>query len=293
MVIVQAPAKINIHLDIRHTRPDGYHELVSLFQSVSLSDTLVIRSLKTKHECRIADNSDIPCRENIVSKTYERFVKLTGITTGVDVELHKSIPIGGGLGGGSSDAAAMISGLQLLAGTELTESEDRDCALSLGSDVHYFRRGAAAIVTGRGENVMPLVPRTDFSIVIIRPDFSISTKDAYTWLDGYRAGQSESVSGFTAGTIADVYGYQPISNWKFNNSFTPVLVDRHPAYKKIFAKLQNYGSVVTNISGSGSCVFGIFVDSVKARIAFEKFMSEYPVVFCTKPLDKVPQPVLQ
>ncbi len=293
MVYIDAPAKINLHLDIKNRRPDSYHDLASIFQSVSLFDTLLVRSLKTKKECRIRGRFDFPEKENILYKAYREFTEITGITEGIEVRIEKRIPMGAGLGGGSSDAAALIKCLEALFERMLSKSESVACASRLGSDVAFFLSASACFVAGRGEQVTPIHPRTDYGIVIVYPGFGVPTKAAYDMLDTERMRSGYEYESRPVEDVIASYEKDRVADWKFDNSFSRILKPRYPILDRIIRKLHESGACYANITGSGSCVFGVFDTAGEVPALLPALKKLYRSVFYVKPLDKNPLPVLQ
>jgi 4-diphosphocytidyl-2-C-methyl-D-erythritol kinase len=292
MVYIEAPAKINLHLDVLQRRTDGYHDLVSIFQKVSLCDTMCVSSLKEKGKCRIRGDFKVSEADNLIRKAYDLFSMKTGITGGVGVEVTKRIPEGAGLGGGSSDAAATLLCLQTLFGLELSASDLRDIAVALGSDVFFFVNGPSALVSGRGDIVRPLATRADYEAVIVYPGFSISTKAAYGFLDAEQEkGNSPRLT--DERTVIEEYLKDPVSEWKYVNSFASVLTNCYPELSSIIGKLEALGSAYANITGSGSSVIALFEEGRITARMLDSMREEYASVFCVKPLDKNPLPVLQ
>ncbi|MBN1410599.1 MAG: 4-(cytidine 5'-diphospho)-2-C-methyl-D-erythritol kinase [Spirochaetales bacterium] len=288
-IVVKSPAKINLHLEVKGVREDGYHDIVSLFQTVSIYDTLKFRSLKKRSDIRISGNHDIPDHDNIIKKAFDVFVKKTGINTGVDLELEKHIPVQAGLGGGSSDAASTLIGLNTLFKAGLTDKEMMELSQELGSDVPFFISGPAAVVTGRGEKVEPVQPRSDYWIVIIYPDIRVETKTAYQWIDEYRC--AEKKPRFTVESLIEKYK-NPVNTWPFYNDFNAVLLNKFNVYSKLEEILEEKGACFSCVSGSGSSLFGIFNSENDAEEAKMAFIGEYPLVTVARPLDKKIQPVL-
>ncbi len=255
-VRVQAPAKVNLHLRVHNRREDGFHDILSLFQAVSLADSIVIRSLKESGTIVIKGDFDCPMRSTTVFKAVEAYRGATGIKTGLEISVDKRIPAGAGLGGGSSDAASVLTGLEALFRGGLGTVELANLGASIGSDVPFFLSASAAIVSGRGENVSPIDAREDFIIVIAFPGFSVSTSWAYAALDQTRpedSGESD------LGPEALEAAYQnDIRSWPFANSFEAVISGTRQeisAAKNIFL---DAGASFASMSGSGSSVFGAF-----------------------------------
>jgi 4-diphosphocytidyl-2-C-methyl-D-erythritol kinase len=295
-ILMHAPAKVNLHLDVGSQRPDGYHSLISLFQAVSLYDTISFHTIGEGRGCNIRGDCPVPPEKNIIKKTYELFMNETGLEEGIEVEIRKTIPEGAGLGGGSSDAAATLICLNHLFHLSMPDRKLADLAVKLGSDVLFFCKAEAAIVKGRGDVVRPVVPRSDFSLVIVCPDFRISTPVAYRWLDQERGGKEFSGDcdpGFTEEEIIAIYEEGDISTWRFFNSFTPVLEKRFPVFQAIKNNIRAAGALFTGISGSGSAVFGLFIKSSCAERALVQLKEKYTKVFVVKPLDKKPQCIVK
>jgi len=164
--VLKAPAKVNLHLEILGRRGDGFHEILSLFQAVSLFDRIALRSLKVTGQVRVACTAPIPAERNIVTAALRAFRAKTGIEEGIDLRVWKSIPIGAGLGGGSSDAAATLRGLNGMFGRPLDGGLLAELAAGLGSDVPFFLEGGTALVGGRGERVTRVAGRGDYRIVL-------------------------------------------------------------------------------------------------------------------------------
>ncbi|AEE17194.1 4-diphosphocytidyl-2-C-methyl-D-erythritolkinase [Treponema brennaborense DSM 12168] len=271
---VSAPAKINIGLRVLPVRSDGYHDIESIFQTVPLYDELFIRTGNTAvRTCTVVcDGMDLP-EHNTLTAAYDAFCSATGITDGVAVTLKKRIPSGAGLGGGSADAAAFIKALNVSFETKLTADVLHGIAGKVGSDVFFFLSGSSlvdapdcsgcAVVTGRGEKVFPITPRTDLHFVLICPDVHSSTGEAYRLVDAYYASGHQDWNGPSREELYDVYK-RPVKSWSFVNSFTEPLVQRYPLIGQALDDLVLNGASYVQMSGSGSAVFGVFEDSDKA-----------------------------
>jgi 4-diphosphocytidyl-2-C-methyl-D-erythritol kinase len=271
-VFVEAPCKLNLHLEVLGKRSDGFHDLVSLFQQVSLSDEITIETLKDYSGIRIDDDSGIPAELNIAGKAAEAFFDSVGFRSGVRISIKKRVPVGAGLGGGSSDAAAVLRGLDALFGLDLGSSRLSEIGSRIGSDVPFFCTAACALVTGRGEIVKPVVPRADFVCLLVDPGFPISTADAYRELDRYRdTGESakDDLPSLSADGIVSMYSGD-VSEWRFGNSFLPALEGRYPELRRIIGTLGSSGAGFAGMTGSGSTLFGIFSSKKEADAAAER-----------------------
>lgn len=287
-----APAKINLHLDVSGKRKDGYHDLFSLCQSVSLFDTLDIGSTLKKNICSIKGNFNFKEDQNIIKKAYNIFKEHTGVETGFEVKVEKKIPTGAGLGGGSSNAASALMSFFMLSGKAFSKSCKKKMAKALGSDVLFFLEATTALISGRGDIVKPVKSGLDYSVIIIYPGFSIDTSAAYGWLDNF-SGECRSKSGINLCKIKKIYHMDSPSKWGFFNSFAEVLKERYSFYNEATGSLILSGAGYANVTGSGSCVFGIYEEKEKAVAFYNKYKDKYPFVIRAKPLDIMPLPVLQ
>lgn len=281
--MLKAPAKVNLHLEIVGRRGDGFHEIVSLFQAVSLFDRVRLRSLKVFDALSISCNLPISMEENIVTAAARLFRERTGVHGGISVRLDKAIPVGAGLGGGSSDAAATLRGLNEMFDRPLNRSELGELAAALGSDVPFFLGPPTALVSGRGERVQSLPGRGDYCLVLVWPGFGVATREAYGWYDSRPEGESEPFS-LSLAEVAERFGGSAPADWGFFNSFQGVVESRHPVLAEIMGFLRQGGAALAGISGSGSAVFGLFAAASAARRAARRARLRYPLVKVVSPL---------
>ena len=187
-IVVFAPAKINLGLKVLPKRQDGFHDLESIFQTVSLADKLTVTKSSGSGCTVFCDKMELP-ENNTITMTYKAFYDVLGYSgTAVNVVLEKHIPAGGGLGGGSSDAASLIWALEKLNNVRLTEKQLDSIASSIGSDVFFFTHcdsagSCCAVVSGRGEFVRVIKKRQDLYFVLVFPEVHSSTKEAYSLVD--------------------------------------------------------------------------------------------------------------
>jgi 4-diphosphocytidyl-2-C-methyl-D-erythritol kinase len=269
-----ANAKINLFLDIRSKRSDGYHEILSVFREVRLTDVLSIRkSVKTG----LSLHADPQIKENILRKTYDIFTSKYGIYPGLVVKLRKRIPLGGGLGGGSSDAAVFLRFLFETTGMRHNASEMIEMAAEIGSDVPFFLQGGCAIVRGKGEQLEYLTHPPQFFAVLVNPGFPINTAESYRGIRSEQHGRGEE--NFKAMIQAmrdeDVRG---MALSMYNVFETNALV-KYPVLGKIKEMLVSCGAENALMSGSGSTIFGVFIDKQKARKAAGCLRREFPKTF--------------
>ncbi len=284
-----APAKINLHLEVLGRRDDGYHDIVSLFQAVSLYDEIEFRSLKKMKAYQLEGDSSIPAEDNIITKAVELFRQESGNFSGIYIGVQKRIPVGAGLGGGSSDAAAVLIGLDRFFSARLSIQQLLHLAERLGSDVPFFLSSAAALVQGRGEMVTSLEPRSDYCLVLIFPGFAIESSVAYRWLDEARDNPMQRVSPGTSriAVLKKQYQYGAIDQWTFFNSFQGAVETRFPSIKRIIAALYRCGALYACLSGSGSSLYGLYASDKESAGACKELQAEYPLVEIVKPLQKL------
>lgn len=257
---VLAPAKVNFGLRVKGRRGDGFHEIESVFQAVSLCDEIEARAAGGRGRCEVfCEGQALPERNTIV-QAYGAFESVTGMELpSVEVKAVKRIPQGAGLGGGSSDAAAMAKALESISGARLSEEQKKSFASLVGSDVFFFMLAGSegcAVVSGRGEVVRPIRARRDLNLLLLFPGFRSSTKEAYSALDS-RSCSERSVGGAGFDDLEAVYR-MPVERWTFANSFTPSLAERFPAIQDVLCDLRSAGASYCEVSGSGSAVYGVF-----------------------------------
>ena len=276
-----APAKLNLHLEVYPKRSDGYHPIKSIFQTISLVDELVVslsgKSLSCVVEC---DAMQLPV-ENTLTKTYRLFCQISGVTAGVRVKLTKRIPSGAGLGGGSSDAATFLLILNRMFDYPLGLNQLEEIANLVGSDVLFFLSGGAAVVTGRGDIVEPIKPREDFCIVVVYPDVHCSTPESYGLVDEYFA-LGKTVNETALQDLEKMY-YEPISEWRFLNTFTNPVATKFPVIFDVMKSLENLGADYVQMSGSGSTVFGVFSNFEVGKDACTNLKRFWNKCYCLTP----------
>ena len=317
---VAAPCKINLHLSVGERRADGYHDLESIFQTLDFGDTLTFEVLEEKGRCDILTAASpgavfqLPPEKNIVFKAVSVFRRYTDFDRGLRVFLEKRVPAGGGLGGGSSDAAAALAALDILAGTCLSLAELRDMALSLGSDVPFFLAdpppgssgasragsGGAAWVSGRGEGILPL-ESPSWPALLVSPGFSSPTGEAFRRLDLWRDGGNRGGRDFNRGgalnpaELIEVFSGDPAA-WPYWNDFLPVLGGENgefSVYRRILSALRGGGAAFAGLSGAGSACFGVFKDKGGRERTAELLSNEGFLIYVTFFLARSPLRVLK
>jgi 4-diphosphocytidyl-2-C-methyl-D-erythritol kinase len=273
-VRVPAYAKVNLRLDVLGRRADGYHELRTIFQSISLHDTLV---LETKREpgvdLRIAGNSQLasePGKDNLVNRAIDELGREVGLRHGVRAVLTKRIPVGRGLGGGSSDAAAALVGLLRLTGKHIEAARLLEIASGLGADVPFFLHGGRALGIGRGNEIYPLSDVARRQVLVISPhEIAVPTKDAYQWLS------QELTNGEDPTKLVRFCAlcWSP-QGGALSNDFEAAVFSRYPRLAAIKRELLQQGAAEASLAGSGSAVFGVYQHPAKARRAARTFPTD-------------------
>ncbi len=280
-VRLPAFAKVNLCLHVLGKRPDGYHELRTVFQTISLHDTLRLTLTRRAGIALENDDPSLPVgRENLVWRALDALRGELGLRSGLRAQLTKRIPTERGLGGGSSDAAAALVGLLRLTGRRLAAARLAKIASRLGADVPFFLQGGRALGLGRGDEVYPLPDSTARSIVVVSPrNLSVSTREAYGWMSRRltKRGPAPKLWSFCA------LCWSPQAAGA-SNDFEAAVFRRHPRLAKIKRGLLRRGAVEAALAGSGSAVFGVFRNPAQARRAAQGFPKDQ--VFVCKTLSR-------
>jgi 4-diphosphocytidyl-2-C-methyl-D-erythritol kinase len=272
-VRLRSLAKINLDLRVLNKRLDGYHELRTIFQTISLADTIEIEY--QPGPSRIDLKSNLNISDNIIARAADSVMKATRRTGRIGFVLHKRIPLGGGLGGGSSNAAAVLLALPFLLGKPLPMEMLMELAAGLGSDVPFFLFGGTAIGLGRGTELYPLPDVPARPSVLITPGIHVSTKEAYAKLGReLTTGSPVPATGNFQALAWRIANASPIGDWGNINDFEDVVFRLHPQLKSIKGKLLKLGARPALMSGSGSSLFGIFPTRELRDRAVESFRKE-------------------
>lgn len=257
--------KINLFLRITGVRPDGYHELSTLFVRLPQPcDELILRPVAgTGLSVRCAEPDIDPAR-NTLTGAYELYAEATGFAPGLDVELVKGIPHGAGLGGGSADAALLLGWLQARCPAPLDSAALNALAVRVGADVPFFFASGPCLGEGVGERLTPCRPPLDgVYAVLVCPGTHIDTKWAYAAWD--RATTSGALTGFVKADKNHRSSF--LWPWTVENCFEPVVFAAYPRLARLKARLVREGAAAAGMSGSGSALFGLFRDQGAARSA--------------------------
>ena len=264
---LKAYAKLNLGLRVLYRRPDRYHELRTVFQTISLADELTV-SFAPSRNTTIQIEGTPEIADNLVERAARFVLQALEIEADVSFVLKKKIPAGAGLGGGSSDAAAVLLALPVLAGKAIAPDRLAEVAAKLGSDVPFFLQGGTALGLGRGEELYPLPDRPGKFVLLVTPDVHSSTAEAYQDL-------SETLTLVSLQNKLNSFQqevWQPAEAVSVND-FEGVVFARHPEPGRIKSRLQSCGAAAASMTGSGSAVFGIFRDRgtlVRAQKSFTK-----------------------
>jgi 4-diphosphocytidyl-2-C-methyl-D-erythritol kinase len=276
---VKAFAKINLELRVLHKRPDGYHELRTVYQTISLADDLEI-SFRKARRSRVEVACDVDIADNLAGRAAELALEAMRVRGEVGIRLQKRIPMGAGLGGGSSDAAAVLLALPVLAGRPLRLEELLALAGRLGSDVPFFLLGGTALGVGRGEEVYPLPDAGRAKGLLVAPDVHVSTAEAYRALgrELTTAPQGNIISSFQS-CVWDQWAGAPASGKTPGgiNDFETVVFARHPRLRRLRQELARLGAERALMSGSGSALYGIFrtrkqIEAARASLGRERLI---------------------
>jgi len=285
-------AKINLRLDILGKRADGYHELRTIFQTVSLHDELRVRASKSSEiSLTISGNEELarePEEKNLAYRAVEALRRELKIRRGVELELHKTIPSGGGLGGGSSNAAAAMFGYLQLIGRALPMAVLLELAASLGADVPIFLFGGRALGAGRGDEIYPLPDIAKLALLIVAPrDIRVPTRDAFRWL---KAPLRNAATLTKLAADPKLWEFCALS-WSaqgngLSNDFEKPVFKRYNRLDQIKRVLLQKGAAEASLAGSGSAVFGVFPSPTMARRAAVGFPHDLTFVCETVSRDR-------
>ena len=260
---IKSYAKLNIGLKVLDTLPDGYHAICTIMHEIDFYDLITIKK-NTKNKIKLECVGDIEVPNdfnNLCVQAAQLFFDSYNIyDIGIDITLHKNIPVGAGLGGGSSNAANILLALNNMYKLNISNSNLCDLSLKLGCDVPFFIMGGAQIAEGKGEKLSPIsFDLSNHFILLVLPDFSISTKWAYSFF------KNNLPKNFNRPKFRT---FQNNIDWSlFENDFEEVIKTTYPEVIEIRKKLEDSGALFVSLSGSGSTMFGIFNDFSKANLA--------------------------
>jgi 4-diphosphocytidyl-2-C-methyl-D-erythritol kinase len=273
-VSVPSLAKLNLDLRVLHRRPDGYHELRTIFQTISLADHLRI-AFTAARRTAIEVASSVEIADNLAARAAELACRTLRIKGRISIALEKRIPLGAGLGGGSSNAASVLRAIPALAGRSVPLAQLAALAAELGSDVPFFLYGGTALGLGRGTEVYPLPDQPARPVVVVDTGVHVSTAHAY------RSLQRPVTNALTSPDDLPILREFQANTWKlddpgasgldFTNDFERPVFQLHGEVSRAVRKLRRLGALVAHMTGSGSAVFGLFATSHQALAAAGQF----------------------
>ncbi len=271
-IVEYAYAKLNLGLKILGRRGDGFHDILSVFQTVDLCDRLVFKRAGQGQIILSCDDADLSVGpENLVYQAVSAFRSYTGMDRGIEVAIEKRIPMAAGLGGGSSDAAAVLRVLNRVWDAGLSGGELREIGATLGSDVPFFvRQKGTAVVSGRGEHVRYVPWSGDVVYVLVCPGFQVGTGWAFANYKKTLTGHGEYDNFIHSIKNLPVSGFFE----RIENDFLPLIVQTHPETRDILSRLTDAGAMVASMSGSGSTLYGVFESRDVAEAVWARFKAE-------------------
>jgi 4-diphosphocytidyl-2-C-methyl-D-erythritol kinase len=262
---VAAQAKLNLRLRILAREVSGFHQLETLLLRLDLADTVRVRRTPAARTLDVSGDADPdaigPVERNLAWRAAVAYADVAGWTDGFALELEKRIPIGGGLGGGSADAGAVLRAMDAMAAKPVGDAALQRIALTLGADVPFLASAHPyALAWGRGERLLALKPPPRRAIVLLVPSFGVNTREAYGWLEAPRA------SSVPVGDAAGVLTPSALASWKklaaiAENDFEAVVSTHHPEIGALVHGLRELGCAPAMMTGSGSVVFGVHSES--------------------------------
>ena len=253
-IIEKAPAKINLGLDVLGKRADGYHELEMVMSSVDLADRLIMEELEEDRIIIETNKAFLPIdKRNNVYQAASIVKKRYGINKGILIRITKNIPVAAGLGGGSTDCAAALRGMDRLWQLGLTMPELIDIGMEVGTDVPYCIYGTTAFISGKGEKVTPLRPMPQCWVVLVKPRLSVSTGKIFQEVDLDQLHHPD-IQELSDAILAEDYQRMIAA---MGNSLESITIPKHPVVQQIKERMMKYGADVALMTGSGPTVFAL------------------------------------
>jgi len=263
-ITLDSPGKLNLRLDIVGKRADGYHELRSLMERVDLSDEIQINIVEKGIQVT-CDNETVPEDENnIAFKAVKEILAYSSRNVGVEINIKKKIPIAAGMGGGSSNAATVIKGINHLLKLKLAKEKLMQIGLKVGTDVPFFLFEGPALAEGVGEQLKKIKSMPKLLFLIVNPNIPVSTESVY------RKFPIESIRANGKFEVPSIYRTKRDVAKILHNDLEKVTIKEYPVIAEIKDELMKLGAIASQMTGSGPTVFGIFSDKVKLLKAFEK-----------------------
>jgi 4-diphosphocytidyl-2-C-methyl-D-erythritol kinase len=287
---VQSYAKINLTLDVLKKRADGYHELVTIMQTIDIHDTISLSMTDEDQVKIICDRSELSTADNLVVRAAQAIRQRLGLTQGLSIELHKRIPVAAGLGGGSSNAAAILTTLQQWWQLPLSMDDLLEIAASLGSDVPFFLSGGLALCEGRGERITPLAPRLPTSmrwLLLVKPAIGVSTASVFRNLNA-----SDYTNGTSSNKVqAALQTSNPIQPADLHNSLERGVLVQYAEVAQAREDLFQAGATNVRLSGSGPTLFSVFDNLSDAAHLQSQLQEQGYEVYLTQAINTNGEPI--
>lgn len=278
-MLVKAYAKVNLSLDIIGKREDNYHILRTIIQAIDLYDVIIINKV-SKGIYLYCDKNYIPCDiRNLAYKAADLFINTYNISGGIRINIKKNIPVSAGLAGGSADAAAVLRAMRDIYKPHLSNKELEKLALKIGTDVVYCINGGTALCEGIGEKVTRITSFKNHILVLVKPPFGVSSKEAYSNLDINKINKHPDTKLILKAIDEDNI---LILSKNMKNILENVVLKKHFILKQIKRETMILGAVGCLMSGSGPTIFGLFDDMLKAQNCYDKMKDKYKEVFITR-----------
>lgn len=284
MLHFKSPAKINLHLRVLGKRGDGYHDVATILHTIDLSDDMSFRQAERGIHLH-ASGYPLPEDENnLAYRAAALLMENYGPAKGVYITLKKRIPVAAGLGGGSSNAATTLLALNRLWNLNLSQDQLHNAAAALGSDVPFFLNGPAAVGRGRGEILSPIPTLGSLPLVLVIPQFKVTTAWAYANLN-----LGLTKPGDDTNIIQTIISTKKIEHWAslLQNDLEAVVIRRYPIIEQMKAALKARGAEVALMSGSGPAVFGLFKEKEVAGTVADALQGEGKTVILTRTLSRL------
>ena len=268
-ISLKAPAKINWFLSVLNKREDGYHDIISPLQCVDLFDSL---SFEEAEDIQVLSDMDIPAEGNLVYKAAALLKSVSSYKSGARIELKKNIPVAAGLGGGSSDAAYTLIGLNRFWGLNFDKGDLMRVAAELGSDVPFFLAGPLALIEGRGEKVTELNTESSLVVLLVKPEVSVSAAWAYNSFKTRLTKKAVDIKLFCQALEGKNFAF--LRDEVFND-LEDVVIRKYPVVGELKRMLVQKGALFSLMSGSGATVFGVFHTNEEAVRASKNLQGEW------------------
>lgn len=282
-ITLLAPAKVNFSIDVTGRLENGFHTVEMILQSIDLCDIVTAEKTQKGVSVSCAQHYVPNDQRNIAWKAADAFFKACPEQGGAHITIKKNIPVSSGLAGGSTDAAGVLKALNRLYGEHLSREKLLGLARGLGSDVAFCLEGGTQLARGTGDELTALPDLPGVNLVLVKPDYPVSTPWVYKNLDLDRLGERPDTSGLiNAVAEFDIHALAA----GMRNVLESVTVKKHPELKEIMDRFMSYGALGSRMSGSGPTVFGIFDGNAKACCALRQFSEDYRYVYQVKTIGR-------